>query len=121
MCEKYIRHTLQIPDIYPLPVHLLEYFDSIAAGNPKSIEELISQLKRHNAIAIDSCGRVTLTCDDLSQVPLPSKILGYTRASIDRFQVRTCVSYFPSLCFGLTILVFMIVSLDMSRSGISLL
>ena len=110
--DRYLRRVLSVAELYELPgivraraaffewayrgtltptggrgrVQLVRYFRDYAAGNPKHIEELAAQLLRMQAISVDD-GRVRILADDLMGVPLPQKMLGYIRSTIDRFQV----------------------------------
>lgn len=88
MSIRYLKSILQASDAYPIPEQLAEYFQNIAAGNPKNIQEVAAQLRRFRAIDVAESGRVLLAAIDLKSIPLPRKLLGYTRAMIDRFQVR---------------------------------
>ncbi len=54
----------------------------MAAGNPKHIEELVDQLKKHKAIHVDSHGRISLLALSFDNVhscrspPPPPRLLG---------------------------------------------
>ena len=67
-------------------MQLATYFRNYAAGNPKHIEELASQLRKHKAITVTGNGRVVVLQEDLESMPLPEKMLGYLRSNLDRLQ-----------------------------------
>eukprot|EP00049_Salpingoeca_infusionum_P025916 m.22608 g.22608 ORF g.22608 m.22608 type:complete len:1508 (+) comp8402_c0_seq1:777-5300(+) len=85
---KYLRLTLKVADLFPIPDSVVTYFEAMAAGNPKHIEELSQQLLDEGAISIDEQGRLNVLVDDLATIPLPPKMMGYVASILDGFQVR---------------------------------
>eukprot|EP00051_Salpingoeca_urceolata_P017513 m.239250 g.239250 ORF g.239250 m.239250 type:complete len:1130 (+) comp18976_c1_seq7:2013-5402(+) len=84
---EYLRHTLGMSNVHALPEGLVKYVSDIAAGNPKSIEELCTQLRKEHFITVqDGCVKVHV--DDFSQVPIPEKMLATAMLLIDNLQPR---------------------------------
>eukprot|EP00049_Salpingoeca_infusionum_P002078 m.53659 g.53659 ORF g.53659 m.53659 type:complete len:1616 (-) comp11375_c0_seq1:3019-7866(-) len=106
----HLLRVLNVPSISSVPLSLQQYFEDMAAGNPKHIYELADHLKAAGVIVVEKDGAICVNEELLSKTPLPRKMFGYITSTLDLLDMdhlrvvkvaSLCEFFTPSMLYGL--------------------